>query len=118
MNHIRKMQLLNRVRKEQVEAIRSYLHSSKFSSNPMVNRGDIFLRLDEYEQAINEVESGNVPQYLENEYDEDGDPRQDFEVEAIKRIKNRFAQDGVVMTAKEATETASYLYICSTIDVQ
>lgn len=108
MHHIKKIQLLNRVREDQVNAIRAYLHSEKFSNNPMVNRNDIFLRLDEYESAISEVESGRVPSYLENEFASDGSKRENWQIKAIQEVKEIEANKGNIIFADECLSHPSF----------
>jgi len=68
MNYISKLQEENRIMKEGLEFIRSYLSSSKFHGelNNYVNPQDILLRIEEINTAVFNVLTVQVPLTRQN----------------------------------------------------
>lgn len=52
MNHIKKLQQENEMLKDCLVELETYLSSSKFAENVMVNKSDILLRIKETRNAM------------------------------------------------------------------
>jgi hypothetical protein len=52
MNYIKQLEKENQILKEFVSDLETYLSSSKFSENVMVNKSDIFLRMGEMRNKL------------------------------------------------------------------
>jgi|TARA_Y100000296_G_C4967814_1_gene154303 hypothetical protein len=55
MNYIKKLEIENRILKQGNNELRRYLNSEKFWEDNRVNVNDIFLRMDETSQLIDET---------------------------------------------------------------
>lgn len=58
MNYIKKLQIVEKNRTEMVNGLRGYLNSEKFQVDTNVNKNDILMRIQEFEDSLMDETTG------------------------------------------------------------